>query len=599
MSNLGEDNLLDNIPKIQVIVRKRGLNLNEKEQKDSDIIEIKDNNTLILKEIKTNLDLSKTIEPHIFKFDYVFDENSTNEKIYLEIVRPMIKCVFFKKSKISIFAYGQTGSGKTYTMMGNSSNKNNINYTPGLYSFAIYDIFQLLSLPQFSNYYLTCSFYEIYCGKLYDLFNNKTILNIREDGKQNINIIGLTEKKITDFDNLINLIELGLKNRTIGITKVNKNSSRSHGIIQINIYNKTEILTGKITFIDLAGSERESDKKIDLNKQTRIDGAEINKSLLALKECIRALVYNKKHLPFRGSKLTLVLKDSFIGNCKTLMIANINSSNQNCDHTLNTLRYAERVKEIKCKFDNENKNNNINNQSEKHFKFQSLNKKKIIGNLINNFSSHNIFDYKNCSYDNLNKCFNSENKENILNNNFNNFENNCYTSNKIYNNNNNFKNLTSPINLQFNKKFSVSTTKIDKIILYDKEEEQLKKLENKHEKILNELLIIEEICVDKQTNNIIELGKMLNDESQIIQNYKNGNINILEYIRKMKKIIHTKIIKLQSIVMNFDKFYTKIECEKKINENINKIKNKINDESFNSFCLFDNSKTFSLDNNNE
>ena len=92
---------------------------------------------------------------------------------------------------------------------------------------------------------------------------------------------------------------------------------------------------------------------------------------------------------------------------------------------------------------------------------------------------------------------------------------------------------------------------------------------------------------------------MLNDESQIIQNYKNGNINILEYIRKMKKIIHTKIIKLQSIVMNFDKFYTKIEYEKKINENINKIKNKINDESINSFCLFDNSKTFSLDNNNK
>ena len=54
---------------------------------------------------------------------------------------------------------------------GNSSNINNVNYTPGLYSFAIYDIFQLLSLPQFSNYYLTCSFYEIYCGKLYDLFN--------------------------------------------------------------------------------------------------------------------------------------------------------------------------------------------------------------------------------------------------------------------------------------------------------------------------------------------------------------------------------------------------------------------------------------------
>ena len=79
----------------------------------------------------------------------------------------------------------------------------------------------------------------------------------------------------------------------------------------------------------------------------RIDGAEINKSLLALKECIRAIDQDKKHTPFRGSKLTLVLRDSFIGNSRTLMIANISPSLSCTEHTLNTLRYADRVKELR------------------------------------------------------------------------------------------------------------------------------------------------------------------------------------------------------------------------------------------------------------
>ena len=101
-----------------------------------------------------------------------------------------------------------------------------------------------------------------------------------------------------------------------------------------------------MSFIDLAGSERGADT-IDNNRQTRLDGAEINKSLLALKECIRALDLEKKHTPFRGSKLTQVLKDSFTGNSKTTMIANVSPANSCCEHTLNTLRYGDRVKELK------------------------------------------------------------------------------------------------------------------------------------------------------------------------------------------------------------------------------------------------------------
>ena len=122
-------------------------------------------------------------------------------------------------------------------------------------------------------------------------------------------------------------------------------SSRSHAILQITLKEDSKTF-GKMSFIDLAGSERGADVT-DTNKQTRFDGAEINKSLLALKECIRALDQNKTHTPFRGSKLTLVLKDSFVGHCKTVMIGNISPGALSCEHTLNTLRYADRVKELK------------------------------------------------------------------------------------------------------------------------------------------------------------------------------------------------------------------------------------------------------------
>ena len=135
----------------------------------------------------------------------------------------------------------------------------------------------------------------------------------------------------------------------------------------------------KISFIDLAGSERESDK-VNVDKKTRIDGAAINQSLLALKECIRALEMDQIHLPFRGSKLTLVLRDSFIGNCKTLMISAISPGYKTSEHTLNTLRYAYRLKEIKSmgniakNFDRNNNNilsksnsnTNLNNNETKN-----------------------------------------------------------------------------------------------------------------------------------------------------------------------------------------------------------------------------------------
>lgn len=158
--------------------------------------------------------------------------------------------------------------------------------------------------------------------------------------------MGLSEKVVGSVEELMSVIAFGMGVRTTGTTGANMDSSRSHAILQISFKEPEGRQFSKISFIDLAGSERGADT-MDQKKQTRMDGAEINKSLLALKECIRALDQDKKHTPFRGSKLTLVLKDSFTGNCKTLMIANVSPTQSCCEHTLNTLRYADRVKELK------------------------------------------------------------------------------------------------------------------------------------------------------------------------------------------------------------------------------------------------------------
>jgi kinesin family protein 2/24 len=343
----GTFQFLDNTPKIRVVVRKRPLNKRESQKNEVDIVECRGTQTVIVRETKTKVDLTKYIEEHNFNFDRGFDENTTNTQLYQEAVRPLVDALF-NKAKVTCFAYGQTGSGKTFTMMGDpgGENKENQHPIPGLYLLAAQDIFNILeTTPEFKNLGLYISFYEIYCGKLHDLLNERQQLHPREDAKGNVNIVGLSEKRVVNVHSLMQIIDFGNTVRTTGSTAANMDSSRSHAILQVSLKegNKT---FGKMSFIDLAGSERGADV-VDTSKQTRMDGAEINKSLLALKECIRALDQDKKHTPFRGSKLTLVLKDSFTGNCKTVMIGNISPCAMSCEHTLNTLRYADRVKELK------------------------------------------------------------------------------------------------------------------------------------------------------------------------------------------------------------------------------------------------------------
>ncbi|NWR85724.1 KIF24 protein, partial [Furnarius figulus] len=325
--------------KIRVCVRKRPLGVREERRGEVNIITVKDKETLLLHEKKEAVDLTQYILQHVFYFDEVFGESCTNQDVYMKTAHPLIQHIF-NGGNATCFAYGQTGAGKTYTMIGTHRN-------PGLYALAAKDIFRHLEAsPSGKDLFVLISFYEIYCGQLYDLLNGRKRLFAREDSKHVVQIVGLREVQVESVDQLLEVILKGGKERSTGATGVNSDSSRSHAIIQIQIKDVANRTFGRISFIDLAGSERAADAR-DSDRQTKMEGAEINQSLLALKECIRALDQEHAHTPFRQSKLTQVLKDSFIGNSKTCMIANVSPSHIATEHTLNTLRYADRVKELK------------------------------------------------------------------------------------------------------------------------------------------------------------------------------------------------------------------------------------------------------------
>ncbi|TQD99640.1 hypothetical protein C1H46_014776 [Malus baccata] len=307
-----------NVAKIKVVVRKRPLNKKEFAKKEEDIITIEPHsNALTVHETKLKVDLTEYVERHEFVFDAVLNEDVSNDEVYFETVEPIVPLIF-QRTKATCFAYGQTG--KYYTLNNNLGSGKTYTMQP-LPLKASQDILRLM-LETYRNqgFQLFVSFFEIYGGKLFDLLNDRKKLCMREDGKQQVCIVGLQEYRVSNVDTVREFIEKG-------------NSTRSTGT------------TGKLSFIDLAGSERGADTT-DNDKQTRMEGAEINKSLLALKECIRALDSDQGHIPFRGSKLTEVLRDSFVGDSRTVMISCISPSSGSCEHTLNTLRYADRVKSL-------------------------------------------------------------------------------------------------------------------------------------------------------------------------------------------------------------------------------------------------------------
>ncbi|KAL0143677.1 P-loop containing nucleoside triphosphate hydrolase protein [Mucor lusitanicus] len=328
-------------PKITVCVRKRPLNKYELSTNQPDVTELTSSNTIEIHAPKQKVDLTSYTVQHAFTFDHVFDCHTSNQSLYQQTTLPLVEHMF-QGGKATCFAYGQTGSGKTFTMLDPQQ---------GLYFKAIHHIFELLKDHQHAGLQTWVGYYEVYQGQLLDLLNNRKKLIPREDGKGNIVIAGLKEHRIHSLTTLKQVFEFGNRERSTSKTQTNDNSSRSHAVLQILLKNRNSAIHGKMNFIDLAGSERGSDRGRNTDAKTRLEGAEINRSLLALKECIRALDQDKGHAPFRGSKLTMVLRDSFVGNSKTCMIATISPNQSNSDHTLNTLRYANRVKELRGESD--------------------------------------------------------------------------------------------------------------------------------------------------------------------------------------------------------------------------------------------------------
>jgi kinesin family protein 2/24 len=224
-----------------------------------------------------------------------------------------------------------SGIGKTFTMS-------------GIQQILAHDLYGELR-DQKVEHDITLAFFELYGGYVQDLLHGRKRCKLLEDGRGEVNITGLQEVPAKTAADFLRIIEDGHSQRTTHTTEANDCSSRSHAICQVFLRDHSSgKLQGKLTLVDLAGSERGSDTKSH-NSQRRTESADINTSLLSLKECIRALGQKNVHVPYRGSKLTLILKDCFSPDSKTTMIATVSPGASATDHSLNTLRYADRIKE--------------------------------------------------------------------------------------------------------------------------------------------------------------------------------------------------------------------------------------------------------------
>lgn len=325
---------------IVVCVRKRPIANHEVVNRELDCVTAF-NPLAIVHERKFKVDgITKCLESHQFEFDRVFAEDETQECVYSSITAPLVPWVINSGGRATLFAYGQTGSGKTHTMTGIQRQMSE-------------HIFE--ELHRYSNskagatepLAASVAFFEIYGGRPFDLLNNRQRLETLEDSRNEVQIAGLTERVVTSPAEMLQLIDLGNSLRTTHATAINRDSSRSHAVCTVFLRRQPQEVYGKWTLVDLAGSERAADSKSSI-RQRRVEGAQINKSLLALKECIRAMGDPREaHIPFRASKLTLVLRDAFISRCpsKTVMIACISPGMFSADHSVNTLRYSDRLKD--------------------------------------------------------------------------------------------------------------------------------------------------------------------------------------------------------------------------------------------------------------
>ncbi|XP_049975616.1 chromosome-associated kinesin KIF4A isoform X2 [Alexandromys fortis] len=291
-----------------------------------------------------------------FTYDFVFDPSTEQEEVFNTAVAPLIKGIF-KGYNATVLAYGQTGSGKTYSMGGAYTAEQEHESTIGVIPRVIQLLFQEINKKSDFEFTLKVSYLEIYNEEILDLLcpsREKTQINIREDPKEGIKIVGLTEKTVLVASDTVDCLEQGNNSRTVASTAMNSQSSRSHAIFTISVEqrkknDKNSNFRSKLHLVDLAGSERQKKTKAEGDRLK--EGININRGLLCLGNVISALGDDKKgsFVPYRDSKLTRLLQDSLGGNSHTLMIACVSPADSNLEETLNTLRYADRARKIKNK----------------------------------------------------------------------------------------------------------------------------------------------------------------------------------------------------------------------------------------------------------
>ncbi len=292
---------------------------------------------------------AKRVHEKRYAFDHVFPERMTNEQVFAQTTLGLIGPLM-RGFNATVFAYGATGAGKTYTMLGDNEH-------PGVMVLTLRQLFREIDATADNfSYDLSMSYLEIYNENIRDLLiDSSDYLDLREDPQRGPIVAGITEVKASNVAEVMSLLQEGNLRRTQEPTKANETSSRSHAILQVTVSQRERtagvshlVRVGKLSLVDLAGSERASQTE---NRGMRmIEASNINKSLLALANCISSLSDKSKrgsYINFRDSKLTRILKDSLGGACKTVMIANVSPAAQQYEETHNTLKYANRAKDIK------------------------------------------------------------------------------------------------------------------------------------------------------------------------------------------------------------------------------------------------------------
>lgn len=297
------------------------------------------------------------VKPEIFIFDRVFGQNTSQEAVFKSIgVECTESCLLGYNT--TIFAYGQTGSGKTFTMQGatDRASADAIGLIPRIFNHLFYTIGEREKQAAGSLVVkCKCSYVEIYNECIYDLLSTATaVCSIRDDPERGVVVDGAILEEVSCASEALSLFTRGTKNRTVAETVMNRESSRGHSIFTIHLRStktgsSTVVRESRFNLVDLAGSERQS--------QTATAGARlkeagsINKSLMSLGLVISALLetggsIRNRHVPYRDSKLTFLLRDSLGGNTKTVIIANINPIFTCSGESSSTLRFAQRAKMI-------------------------------------------------------------------------------------------------------------------------------------------------------------------------------------------------------------------------------------------------------------